>query len=277
MLAILPFTALLGSFAAQVAADSSFKTPGGSGSTNFKNNPKYDVGESMNVEWETDLDKTNLLLWQDYPAAGGGTQFFVGLKENTTSTSMIWNVNFGGFSTDIPKGTDAVFHFALYKSGTDDIHATSAFFNVTVPKDEATSATKAPTSALPSPSSSTGTLSETTTGAAAEKTTGSSSDKDEGGLSTGAVAGVAVGATIGGIALLAGAGFLLWRHFRKGSGPAAAAGGYEPPSEMSAGAQNQPAHEYYKPPQAPAEMAGQSWIHPPQNGYQGPGGLHEAP
>jgi hypothetical protein len=64
---------------------------------------------------------------------------------------------------------------------------------------------------------------------------------------------------------------------RKGSG--AAAGGYAPPSEMATGAQNQPVQEYYKPPephqQAPAEMAGQPWIHPPQAGYQG--GLHEAP
>ncbi|KAF4502935.1 Crumbs like 3 [Fusarium agapanthi] len=277
MLAILPFTVLLGSFAARVAADTSFITPGGSGSSGWKNNPTYDVDDSMNVEWNTDLEETNLLLWQDYPSAGGGTQFFVQLKENTTSTSFIWTVNFGGFSTEVGDDRDAVFHYSLFKSGTNDIVANSAAFNVTVPKDETTSASLASTTALPSPSS-TGALSETTTtDAATETTTDTSSNKDDGGLSTGAVAGVAVGATIGGIALLAGAGFLLWRHFRKGKG--ATAGGYAPPSEMPVGAQNQPGHEYYKPPtqQAPAEMAGQPWVHPSQNGYQGPGGLHEAP
>jgi hypothetical protein len=155
--------------------------------------------------------------------------------------------------------------------------AVSAAFNVTVPKDETTSASLAPTTASPIPSSTAGLSKTTTTEAATETTTDTSSNKDDGGLSTGAVAGVAVGATIGGIALLAGAGFLLWRHFRKGKG--ATAGGYAPPSEMPVGAQNQPVQEYYKPPtqQAPAEMASQPWTHPSQNGYQGPGGLHEAP
>ncbi|KAF5984956.1 Crumbs protein like protein 3 [Fusarium bulbicola] len=266
MLAVLPFTVLLGSFAARVAADTGFITPGGSGSSGWKNNPTHDVDDSMNVEWNTDLEETNLLLWQDYPQAGSGTQFFVQLK-----------VNFGGFSTEVGDDRDGVFHYSLFKSGTNDIVANSAAFNVTVPKDETTSASLASTTALPSPSS-TGALSETTTtDAATETTTDTSSNKDDGGLSTGAVAGVAVGATIGGIALLAGAGFLLWRHFRKGKG--ATAGGYAPPSEMPVGAQNQPVHEYYKPPaqQPPAEMAGQPWGHPSQNGYQGHGGLHEAP
>ncbi|KAF4341285.1 Crumbs like 3 [Fusarium beomiforme] len=277
MLTILPFTVLLASFAAKVAADTNFITPGGSGSSGWKNNPTYDVDESMNVEWETDLEETNLLLWQDYPPAGGGTQFFLQLKENTTSTSYIWTVNFGGFSTEVGKNDDAVFHFSLFKSGTNDIYANSAAFNVTVPKGETTSATLASTTAIQSPTA-TGALSETTTTeAATETTTSNSSNKDDGGLSTGAVAGVAVGATIGGILLLGGAGFLLWRHFRKG--PGGNVGGYAPPSEMPTGAQNQPVQEYYKAPtqQAPAEMAGQPWIHPSQNGYQGPGGLHEAP
>ncbi|KIL95999.1 hypothetical protein FAVG1_00738 [Fusarium avenaceum] len=275
MLAILPLTVLLGSFIARAAADTSFVTPGGSGSTGWKNNPSYEVDESMNVEWTTDLEETNLLLWQDYPAAGGGTQFFLQLRENTTSTSFIWQVSFNGFSTRVNKGEDAVFHFSLFKSGTNDIFANSAAFNVTVPQDEETSAAS---TVEPSPTP-TNSATETTTKSSTETestTEAAASNKDEG-LSTGAVAGIAVGATLGGIAVLAGLGFLLWKHMRKGSG--AAAGGYAPPSEMATGAQNQPVQEYYKAPephqQAPAEMAGQPWVHPPQAGYQG--GLHEAP
>lgn len=87
MLAILPLTVLLGSFIARAAADTSFITPGGSGSTGWKNNPSYEVDESMNVEWTTDLEETNLLLWQDYPSAGGGTQFFLQLRGARDSTS----------------------------------------------------------------------------------------------------------------------------------------------------------------------------------------------
>ncbi|EKJ79459.1 hypothetical protein FPSE_00390 [Fusarium pseudograminearum CS3096] len=276
MHALLPFTVLLSSLATRAAAAAtSFITPGGSGTSGWKNNPSYDVDESMNVEWQTDLDETNLLLWQDYPSAGGGTQFFMSLKENSTSTSFIWQVGFNGFSTEVKDGEDAVFHFSLFKSGTNDIYANSQAFNVTVPKDATTSAASSTVEPSPTPTRD---ATETTTDAAAESTTESSSGSEDKGLSTGAVAGIAVGATLGGIAVIAGVGFLLWKHLRKGSG--AGAGGYAPPSDMSTGPQHQPAQEYYKPPdqQAPAEMAGQPWMHPPQQGYsQGPGGLHEAP
>ncbi|KAH7193325.1 uncharacterized protein B0J16DRAFT_75917 [Fusarium flagelliforme] len=275
MHALLPLTVLLSSFATRAAADTSFITPGGSGTSGWKNNPSYDVDESMNVEWQTDLEMTNLLLWQDYPSAGGGTQFFIGLKENTTSTSFIWQVSFNGFSTEVKDGEDAVFHFSLFKSGTNDIVANSQTFNVTVPKDVTT--TSAATTVAPSPTP-TNDATETTTDASAETTTDAASSEDKG-ISTGAVAGIAVGATLGGIAVLGGIGFLLWRHFRKGAGSTVAAGGYAPPSEMPTGPQHQPVQEYYKPPdqQAPAEMAGQPWIHPQQGYNQGPGGLHEAP
>jgi hypothetical protein len=275
MHALLPLTLLVSSLATRAAAATSFITPGGSGTSGWKNNPSYDVDESMNVEWETDLDETNLLLWQDYPAAGGGTQFFMSLKENSTSTSFIWQVSFNGFSTEVEDGEDAVFHFSLFKSGTNDIYANSQAFNVTVPKD-ATTTSAASSTVEPSPTP-TNDATETTSDAATESTTEAASDSGDKGLSTGAVAGIAVGATLGGIAVLAGVGFLLWKHFRKG--PNAAAGGYAPPSEMPTGPQHQPAHEYYKAPDqhAPAEMAGQPWIHPQQGYNQGPGGLHEAP
>ncbi|KAJ4260448.1 hypothetical protein NW762_007188 [Fusarium torreyae] len=275
MRATLPLTVLLGSFAAKAAADSAFITPGGSGTTDWKNNPSYDVDESMNVEWETDLDMTNLILWQDYPAAGGGTQYFMQFKENTTSTSFIWQVSFNGFSTRVKDDEDAVFHFSLFQSGTNNVVANSQNFNVTIPKDDTTTTSAASTTVEPSPTPTRG-ASETTTDASAE-TTDAGSGSDDSSLSTGAVAGIAVGATLGGILVLGGLGFLLWKHFRKGAG--APTGGYAPPSEMPTGAQNQPVQEYYKPPgQPPAEMAGQPWIHPPQQGYgNGPGGLHEAP
>ncbi|KAF5025399.1 hypothetical protein F66182_2501 [Fusarium sp. NRRL 66182] len=299
MRSILPITALLGAFATQAAAESSFRTPGGSGSTGWRNNPSYEVDESINVEWETDLRETNLLLWQDHPGAGGGTQFFVQLKgswedygfplmtwtyraslENSTSTSFIWQVNFGGFSTEVADNEDAVFHFALFESGTNNQVALSGAFNVTVPRDETTTSTQSTTVEPSSATNPASTAAAATTDSAAE-TTGADAGNNSGGdeLSTGAVAGIAVGATLGGLLVLGGAGFLLWKHFRKGSG--ATAGGYAPPGELGPGGQGQPVQEYYKPPgqQGPqAELADQQWMHPPQQGYaRGPGGLHEAP
>ncbi|RSL72039.1 hypothetical protein CEP53_001255 [Fusarium sp. AF-6] len=276
MHSLLPFTVLLSSFAAKVLGDSQFVTPGSAGSDSWRNNPGFDVGESMNVEWETDLDETNLLLWQDYPPAGGGTQFFFQYRENTTSTSYIWKVGFDGFSTDVKKGEDAVFHWTLYAAGgTVDAVANSQAFNVTVPNDE--------------PSTTTGTQTHTS-GASPTKATTSATDEptseptetstsDSSSLSTGAVAGIAVGATIGGIVALGGLGFLLWRRFRKGPSTAAAAAvaGEQEKAPTQPQQLDATGAGYYKPPQAPTELSGQSWS-PNQTEYaRGPGGLHEAP
>ncbi|KAF4988087.1 hypothetical protein FDECE_15189 [Fusarium decemcellulare] len=270
---------LLAGFAARVTADSSFITPGGSGSSSWSNNPTYDDGESMNVEWTTDVEETKLILWQDYPPAGGGTQFFVQLKDNSKSTSMIWQANFNGFSVKVKKGEDAVFHYALYEAGTDNVIANSGAFNVTVPKDAETTTSGGPTTSNdPSPTPKS-TKETTTTGDSSptsdELDSGTSSS--DSGLSTGAVAGIAVGSTIGGLAVLGAFGFMLWRRWRKPD----AGGSYTPaaPQDQSQMAQPQ---EYYKPPAAPTELAGQPWIHPPNgphnNNYSnGPGGLHEAP
>ncbi|KAM0430894.1 hypothetical protein ACHAPT_005527 [Fusarium lateritium] len=268
MHSLLPLAILLSSFAARVLGDTKFVTPGAAGSDSWRNNPGFDVGESMNVEWETDLEETNLLLWQDYPSAGGGTQFFLPLKENTTSTSFIWKVSFDSFSTDFKKGTDAVFHWTLYAAGgTTDAVATSQGFNVTLPDDEPSTTTGTQTKAS---------AANPTSSSADEPTsepTETSTDKSSG-LSTGAVAGIAVGATIGGLLAFGGLGFLLWRRLRKGAPAAAVAAPVE--QEKALPYPPQPsAPDYYKPPQAPMELSGQSLG---QAEYaQGPGGLHEAP
>ncbi|KAM5354079.1 hypothetical protein ACJ41O_000729 [Fusarium nematophilum] len=260
MHSLLPLTLLLG-LTAKVHCANRFITPGASGSTGWRNNPSYEEGDSMNVEWETDLDETALLLWQDYPLAGGGSQ------------CTIWTVSFAGFTTNTTDGQDAVFHFALYAAdNTNDAIANSQNFNVSVPDvDPTTTATDVSTTLAPSPTPTSAEEAETTTAPPAETSDADSGDGGDSGLSSGAVAGVAVGATLGGVAILGGLGFLLWRHFRKGD----ASGTYAPAAPQA------PAQEYYKPPDAPAEMAGAPWVHPPEgpnsNYARGPGGLHEAP
>ncbi|KAI8667128.1 hypothetical protein LRP88_01119 [Fusarium phalaenopsidis] len=274
MHSILPFAIILSSFAAKVLGDTQFVTPGSAGSDSWRNNPGFDVGESMNVEWETDLDETNLLLWQDYPPAGGGTQFFFQYRENTTSTSYIWKVGFDGFSTDVKRGEDAVFHWTLYAAGgTTDAVANSQAFNVTVPNDESSTTTRTQThTSGASPTSATTSSTEEPTSEPTETSTNDSSS-----LSTGAVAGIAVGATIGGILALGGLGFLLWRRFRKGPSTAAAAAVEQEKAQTQPQQPQAGTTDYYKPPQAPTELSGQSWS-PGQSEYaRGPGGLHEAP
>ncbi|KAJ4312189.1 hypothetical protein N0V84_010055 [Fusarium piperis] len=274
MHSLLPFAVLLSSFTAKVLCDTKFTTPGSAGSDSWRNNPGFDVGESMNVEWETDLEETNLLLWQDYPRAGGGTQFVFQYRENTTSTSYIWKIGFDVFSTDVKKGEDAVFHWTLYAAGgTTDAVANSQAFNVTVPNNEpsTTTGTQLQTREA-SPTSATTSTDEPTS----EPTEISMSDGSS--LSTGAVAGIAVGATIGGLVAFGSLGFLLWRRLRKGPSTGTTTAAVEQEKAQAQPQQPQAGvTDYYKPPQAPMELSGQSWS-PGQSEYaRGPGGLHEAP
>ena len=73
--------AIAGALAATVKADSKFSRPPGAGPPgDYRDNPSYDVGEKLDVQWDSDLERMDLRLWQDYPAAGGGNSFYYRLK-----------------------------------------------------------------------------------------------------------------------------------------------------------------------------------------------------
>lgn len=60
--------------------DTSFLQPPAEGPPgNYRDNPSYDVGERIDVQWTSDLDFMDLILWQDYPDAGNGQNFFIKL------------------------------------------------------------------------------------------------------------------------------------------------------------------------------------------------------
>ncbi|KAH7228492.1 uncharacterized protein BKA55DRAFT_210113 [Fusarium redolens] len=237
MYSVLPLTLLLSGFAAKVRCDSQFITP--QATVGWRHNPTFDVGDSVNVEWVTDFDQTDLYIYQAYPlATENGDLWYSQLRANTTSTSYIWQAKSDQFDTDVKDGEDVVFFFAIYKPGTnlsspnhDLAAASSGVVNVTV--------SNAPES-------------KTTSGITptVEPSQKPTTSKAESGLSSGAVAGIAVGATLGGIAFLGGLGFLVWRHCLQGD----ASRRYAP------AAPQQPSlvQEHYKPPQAPAYVACQA-------------------
>jgi hypothetical protein len=105
----------------------------------------------------------------------------------------------------------------------------SASFNVTVPDYKPASVTtkttatteEATTSSPPTETeaeSETTSISTTATSSPTESAGSDAADKEEDkepGLSAGAAAGIGVGASVGGIAMLAGIGFFVWRHLKK--------------------------------------------------------------
>jgi hypothetical protein len=62
---------------AAVQATSTFQLPGGPGPAgNYRDNPVYDVGENIDIQWTSDLDYMDLYMWQDYPTPGDGTAYY---------------------------------------------------------------------------------------------------------------------------------------------------------------------------------------------------------
>ncbi|KAM0542727.1 hypothetical protein ACHAPJ_012660 [Fusarium lateritium] len=159
--------------------DNKFTEPGPDGAAGqYQSNPVYDIGDRMDMVWDSDFKYMDVILWQDYPAGGNNTSFLVKLEDNTTSTSTVWTVSTDGFSTDVPQGEDLVFYLTLYQNEIDNIQAWSHYFNVSL--DSAAASTATTVSATASGAIETGYPTSSATASA----TGSR-------LSTGAVAGVA--------------------------------------------------------------------------------------
>ena len=58
----------LGALTSTAKADSNFIRPPGYGSGgDFSENPSYDLGQGINMQWNTDLEYTDLRLLQEYP------------------------------------------------------------------------------------------------------------------------------------------------------------------------------------------------------------------
>jgi hypothetical protein len=84
MLSYLAPAAILALSITPARGDTSFLQPPAAGPfRNYRDNPIYDVGERIDVQWNSDLDFMDLILWQDYPGAGDGMSFFLKLAGKT--------------------------------------------------------------------------------------------------------------------------------------------------------------------------------------------------
>lgn len=196
---------------------------------------------------------------------------------------MIWTVSTNGFSTDTANNSDAVFYLTLYEFGVNKIVTSSHYFNVTL--DSAAASTEAATQTTMSATAAVASSTIESSGPSATETTtqspeSTSDESESSGLSTGAVAGVAVGATAGGIAALAGLGFLLWKRSRRGkdapSSPQSEQGQTSAQSMSQKYAQELPytatPHQELPVGPTPHELTSDTHTY-----ARSPGGIHEAP
>lgn len=146
------------------------------------------------------------------------------------------------------------FFFNIFVEGETSPRAMTHDFNLT----RAVTSTTAPAStSFATSSSSSSTTSSPTSLTTSEASATNTVVPSNSGLSTGAKAGIGVGVAVGVIALLAAAAF--WWRVRQGNhGAGGAAGGAEsgqatgPPYQP---VNQQPPYEYYKAPDAPAELS----------------------
>ncbi|KID84786.1 hypothetical protein MGU_07936 [Metarhizium guizhouense ARSEF 977] len=235
------FILFLCALAANAVCKTNFTQPPANGpNANYQDNPVYQQGQKIDVQWKSDLDTMDLFVFQQYPAAGKGVQFLKKLRgtsrchkaalstrpssrtnhiprwhiEGTRSTSLIWTVSLDGLSRNVPRGENAILYFAVLRARSPDRDGTSHYFNVSVPDTASTTAPATQTSDVPTMSTTTSAATDVPPHAATPEP--ASSGESSPGLSRGGVAGVAVGSTVGGLLLLGGMGLLAWRKMRRG-------------------------------------------------------------
>lgn len=75
---------LVVSLAATVAANSTFVQPPNHGpGNNYQDNPVYKEGQKVDLQWQSDLDIMDLIIFQVYPSAGKGNEFFYKVKRKS--------------------------------------------------------------------------------------------------------------------------------------------------------------------------------------------------
>ncbi|KAM0193492.1 hypothetical protein ACHAPA_009379 [Fusarium lateritium] len=231
----------------------------------FKSNRQYEVGEAIQLRWETNEDAVSLWIAQKLPTSA---EYRI-LDSSRTDWDAEYDI------LDRLDGTeDCIYWFELTDLETKTIFAQTQYLNVTAPKPKSdnteteteTVATSTTTSFWQETSATSSTSLYTTTSTSSSQETNSDLEPaPKSGLSQGETAGAASGATIGGLLILGGAGWLFWRRLKKKKEDADALASY---------------HQHQLPYDsgAKAELPGEPATGTDLSNYaKSPPGLHEAP
>ncbi|KAH8896713.1 hypothetical protein GQ53DRAFT_838240 [Thozetella sp. PMI_491] len=187
--------------------------------------PVYTVGQKLNIQWSTDIDSVDILIWA---SPTQGQNYSIILLQSSAST-FPWTVS----PTNL-NGTK--FILALYNhSSINNWAFASHEFEI---KSASSSSASSTATSTPSSTSATNSASASTSDTPAP-------DSGSSGLSSGAIAGIAVGSIIGGIAIIGAAGLFFWRR-RKSQAAAAATGSAAAAGQTDGLNDPSKPHEYYQ-------------------------------
>ncbi|KAF4342801.1 hypothetical protein FBEOM_3209 [Fusarium beomiforme] len=169
-----------------------------------KNN-HYNDGETITILFNTNIKKVDLYIWQVI-GAGNKTPFL--LKNDGKSDLDGWKAQYD-MSNVTENNEDCIYWFSIIDSKYGGTLAESQYVNVSAPKAEET---KTVTASAASTTLTTETTTSTTDASSSKEASSISEPSSSSGLSRAEIAGVAVGATIGGLLILGGIGWVVWRR-----------------------------------------------------------------
>ncbi|KAL6922861.1 hypothetical protein FSST1_000135 [Fusarium sambucinum] len=129
-------------------------------------------------------------------------------KSNGNSKSEKWKAQYD-ISNVMENNEDCIYWFELRDRESNGTLAESQYVNVSAPKSDETKTTAA---APASPNLNMETATSTTDTSPSIEASSTSEPSSKSGFSKGEIAGVAVGATIGGLLILGGIGWIVWRR-----------------------------------------------------------------
>ncbi|KAH7204658.1 hypothetical protein DER44DRAFT_699610 [Fusarium oxysporum] len=201
--------------------------------TGFEENIRYKVGDTIQLLWETDLDKVELYLVQRIGSI---------VKERILDSSRTdWKAEWDVVGS-VEGNEDSLYWFAL--ADPDDLQVDltrSQSFNSTTSQIVGVP----PTQLIPIP-----TVTDLSSNEEANSDAGS-----ESGMSKGELTGAAVGGTIGGLILLGVIGWLVWRRSAR----------KEKDTDVSLGSQSQ--HQQFHSSETKAELPGDPAVEVYPSGY----------
>ncbi|KAF4988757.1 hypothetical protein FGRMN_9579 [Fusarium graminum] len=234
------------------------------------NNQHYNAGEKIQVLYNTNLENATIWIWQVLEDIEVGAQL--------SETGGYWESRYD-MAKELINDEDAVYYFLLYEPNDKVRLARSQYVNVSAPRPDKTGTVTVslPVSSIltfSTEASSMQRLITSTTQTATKPTDSSSNDnatppsdpKSDFELSSAATGGVAAGATIGGLLILGGIGWLMWKRLMRKKHP-------RPISELPGGL---PQHQQPHPSEIKSELAGNP-VSYPQGYARSSLGLHEAP
>ncbi|KAJ4263447.1 hypothetical protein NW762_006266 [Fusarium torreyae] len=168
-------------------------------------NNHYDDGQTIPILFDTNIENIDLYVWQVIAGANDKSAL---LENDGKSDPDGWKAQYDIFNVN-ENNEDCIYWFSIVDRKSGGKLAESQYVNVSAPKAKET---KTVTASMASTTLTTETTISTTEASSSKEASSISQPSPKSRLSKGGIAGVAVGATIGGLLILGGIGWMIWRR-----------------------------------------------------------------